>query len=86
MAAADAVTEQYAAAMDEAIAAATKAEQERDAARAEVARLQQELALWKGPVTVPTTEDCWRLFSTQDHRVLVPCARAPHADPLHWHC
>ena len=44
MAAADAVTEQYAAAMDEAIAAATKAERERDAARAEVARLREELA------------------------------------------
>lgn len=30
-------------------------QQERDAALAEVARLQEQLALWKGPVTVPTT-------------------------------
>ena len=44
MSAADAVTEEYAAVMDEAIAAAATAEQERDAARAEVARLREELA------------------------------------------
>ena len=41
--AADAVTEQYAEAMNEAISAATTAEEERDTARAETARLHEEM-------------------------------------------
>ena len=40
----DSQTEQYAAAMDEAITAATRAEDERDVAQAEVGRLNAQLA------------------------------------------
>ena len=28
--------------------------------------MRQELALWKGGVTVPTIEDCWRKFRTAE--------------------
>jgi hypothetical protein len=59
------VTEQYAEVMNEAIAAASKAEAQRDAAQARVVELEQQVQLWQGDVTLPTVEDCWRVFCTQ---------------------
>jgi hypothetical protein len=59
------VTEQYAEAMNEAVAAASKAEAQRDAAQARVVELEQQVQLWQGDVTLPTVEDCWRVFCTQ---------------------
>ena len=61
-----AVAEQQVAAIDGMNQELAAAQDERDTARAEIARLQRELALWQGPVTVPTTEDCWRLFRKHD--------------------
>eukprot|EP01047_Picozoa_sp_COSAG01_P014757 COSAG01_NODE_725_length_14049_cov_7.712760_5_plen_173_part_00 len=51
--------------MNEAIAATSKAEFERDAAVETCVYLERQLRLWQGNVTLPTLEDCWRVFRTQ---------------------
>eukprot|EP01043_Picozoa_sp_COSAG02_P023477 COSAG02_NODE_1255_length_13582_cov_43.693095_11_plen_135_part_00 len=33
--------------------------------QAKIAVLERQVALWKGPVKIPTLTDCWRKFRTQ---------------------
>jgi hypothetical protein len=63
--AAHAPTADLAGVVDNLITDARQMEDQRDAALARVAELQQQVRLWQGDVPLPTLEDCWRVFRTQ---------------------